>query len=158
MVRLVDLPEWEREHLLDLGRRAPTFSTRPWVRARALRHCRVTLISTAGLHRRGDRPFGVGAGATQYRIIASDTPAHDLVMSHVSVNFDRTGYRQDVNVVLPVDRLRELAEIGVIGSVADFHYSFMGAPFPPTKFENTARQLAQLLKRELVDAAVLCPV
>ncbi len=158
MVRLADLPEWEREHLLNLGRRAPTFTTRPWVHGPALRERRVALISTAGLHRRGDRSFGSGAGATEYRVIPSDTAASELVMSHISVNFDRTGYRQDVNVVLPVDRLRELADEGAIGSVADYHYSFMGAPFPPTQFEHTARQLAGLLKRDGVDAAVLCPV
>mgnify|MGYP003422866177 CR=1 FL=1 len=43
MVRLADLPEWEREHLLDFGWRAPTFATRPWVRGVALRERRVPL-------------------------------------------------------------------------------------------------------------------
>jgi len=42
--------------------------------------------------------------------------------------------------------------------VADFHYSFMGAPFPPTRFEASARALAGLLRRDHVDAAVLIPV
>ena len=51
-------------------------------------------------------------------------------MSHISTNFDRTGFQQDINVVFPVDRLRELAARGTIGSVADFHYSFMGATAP----------------------------
>lgn len=158
MVRLADLPAWERDHLLDLARRAPTFKSRPFVRGPALRERRVALISTAGLHRREDRPFGTGQGATEYRVIASGTPAADLVMSHISVNFDRTGFRRDLNVVMPVDRLRELARDGVIGSVATYHYSFMGAPFPPTQFETSARQLAKLLKRDGVDTAVLCPV
>jgi D-proline reductase (dithiol) PrdB len=54
--------------------------------------------------------------------------------------------------------LRELAAEGVIGSVADFHYSFMGAPFPPTRFEAKAREIAGLLRRDGVDAAVLMPV
>jgi len=158
MVRLADLPEWERDHLLDLARKAPTFSTRPFVHGPALRHRRVALISTAGLHRRDDRPFASGRGATEYRVIPAGTPANDLVMSHISVNFDRTGFRSDLNVVMPVDRLPELARDGVIGSVADFHYSFMGAPFPPTQFEASARQLAGLLKRDGVDTAILCPV
>jgi D-proline reductase (dithiol) PrdB len=61
-------------------------------------------------------------------------------------------------VVFPVSRLRELAAEGVIGSVADFHYSFMGAPFPPTRFEAKAREIAGLLRRDGVDAAVLMPV
>ena len=158
MVRLADLPSWESEHLLNLARHAPTFKTRPYVRGPTLSKRRVALISTAGLHRRQDRPFGSGQGATEYRVIPSDTPADDLVMSHISVNFDRTGFRRDLNVVMPVDRLRELANAGIIGSVAGFHYSFMGAPFPPTQFEDSARQLAGLLKRDGTDSAVLCPV
>jgi D-proline reductase (dithiol) PrdB len=116
------------------------------------------LISTAGLHRRGDRPFNGGAGATEYRVIPADTTAGELVMSHISVNFDRSGFRQDLNVVLPLDRLKQLAADGTIGSVADFHYSFMGAPWPSTKFEPKARELAELLRRDRVDAAVLIPV
>ena len=125
---------------------------------RALRERRVALISTAGLHRRGDRPFNGGAGATEYRVIPAETAGGDLVMSHISVNFDRSGFRQDLNVVLPLDRLKELAAERAIGSVAEFHYSFMGAPWPSTKFEPKARELAGLLRRDRVDAAVLIPV
>ena len=158
MARLEDLPDWEREHLLHLCGEAPRFETNPWVDGPPLNHRRVALISTAGLHRRGDRPFSGGAGATEYRVIPADTSAADLVMSHISVNFDRSGFRQDLNVVLPLDRVKELAEAGVIGSVAEFHYSFMGAPWPSTKFEPKARELARLLKRDRVDAAVLIPV
>jgi D-proline reductase (dithiol) PrdB len=123
-----------------------------------LRQRRVALISTAGLHGRGDRPFDGGAGATEYRVIPGDARTADLVMSHISVNFDRSGFRTDPNVVFPLDRLKELAAEEQIGSVADFHYSFMGAPWPPTRFEPKARELAPLLERDGVDAAVLLPV
>ena len=91
-------------------------------------------------------------------MIPADASAGDLVMSHVSVNFDRAGFRRDAELVFPLTRLKELAAEGVIGSVAGFHYSFMGAPFPPTRFEPTAREVAGLLKRDGVDAAVLLPV
>jgi D-proline reductase (dithiol) PrdB len=110
------------------------------------------------LHRRDDVPFDGGAGATEYRVIPGDAKAAELVMSHISVNFDRTGFRTDPNVVFPLDRLRELEAAGEIGSVADFHYSFMGAPWPPTRFEPAARALAALMRRDGVDAAVLFPV
>jgi D-proline reductase (dithiol) PrdB len=79
-------------------------------------------------------------------------------MSHISVNFDRSGFRRDPEVVFPLSRLRELAAQGIIGSVADFHYSFMGAPFPPTRFEPKAREIAGLLHRDKVDTVVLMPV
>lgn len=73
-------------------------------------------------------------------------------------NFDRSGFREDPNLVFPLDRLKELASDGTIGSAADFHYSFMDAPFPPTQFEPRARELAGLLARDKVDAALLIPV
>ncbi|OGB05719.1 MAG: selenoprotein B glycine/betaine/sarcosine/D-proline reductase [Burkholderiales bacterium RIFCSPHIGHO2_12_FULL_69_20] len=158
MARLADLPEWEREHLLHLRDQAPRLEGRPWVGGPALSQRRVALISTAGLHRRDDRPFGGGATATEYRVIPADTPSASLVMGHISVNFDRSGFRQDPNLVFPLDRLNELAADGSIGSVADYHYSFMGAPFPPTQFEPKARELAGLLARDQVDAAILIPV
>lgn len=158
MARLAELPEWEREHLLHLRDSAPRFAVKHWVGGPALSRRRVALVSTAGLHRRDDRPFGGGVSATEYRVIPSDADSADLVMSHISVNFDRSGFRRDPNLVFPLDRLKELADDGTIGSVADFHYSFMGAPFPPTQFEPRARELAGLLKRDKVDAAVLIPV
>jgi D-proline reductase (dithiol) PrdB len=158
MARLADLPVWEREHLLHLRDSAPRFYTQPWVEGPPLAQRRVALVSTAGLHRRGDRPFTGGAGATEYRVIPSDAEGADLIMSHVSVNFDRSGFRVDPNVVLPLDRLKELAAQGEIGSVAGYHYSFMGAPWPPTRFEAKARELAALLKKDGVDALALLPV
>ena len=153
MARLDQLPEPERSFFANLE--CPTYDTQPWAAGPALPARRVALISTAGLHRRDDRPFGPLAG--DYRVIPGDTPAADLFMSHVSTNFDRSGFQQDWNVVFPLDRLRELADAGAIGSVGDFHYSFMGAT-DPARMEDTARDLAGLLKKDRVDAALLVPV
>jgi D-proline reductase (dithiol) PrdB len=155
MVRLADLPEWEREHMLEKVNGLSGFDGRPWVNGPPLAERRVAIVTTAGLHRRGDAPFP--QASADYRVIPGATPAADLVMSHLSVNFDRTGFQQDVNVVLPIDRLRELAADQVIGSIADYHYSFMGAA-PIRKLEPKAREIAGLLKRDKVDAVLLSPV
>lgn len=153
MVRLVDLSESERAALLDLP--CPAFATTPWVAGPPLRERRVAVISTAGLHTRSDRRFG--SDSADYRIIPGDVGANDLVTSHIAAEFDRTAFQDDVNVVLPLDRLRELAAAGIIGSVADFHYSFMGATAPEA-MAPAARHLAGLLKKDRVDAALLVPV
>lgn len=157
MVRLADLPDFERKHMLDKLKGLDEFVARPWVKPPPLARCRIAIVSTAGLQVRGDRPFGPSATATDYRVIPGDTPATDLVMSHQSVNYDRTGFQEDHNVAFPLDRLNELARGGVIGSVADFHYSFMGAA-PIRKLEPKARELAGLLKKDRVDAVLLSPV
>ena len=157
MVRLADLPDFERAHMLDKIKDLAGFDRRPWVTPPPLEKCRIAIVSTAGLHARGDRPFGPSATATDYRIIPGNTPAADLVMSHQSVNYDRTGFQEDHNVAFPLDRLNELAAEGIIGSVADYHYSFMGAA-PIRKIEPKARELAGLLRRDHVDAVLLSPV
>ena len=151
--RLDELPEVEAKHLRRLE--CPTYEVTPALAGRPLGDRRVAIISTAGLHKRGDRSFRPGDGS--YRVIPAQTPATELVMSHISVNFDRTGFQQDLNVVFPIDRLRELVADGAVGSMASVHYSFMGA-FPPAAAEPHAQHLAGLLKADRVDAALLVPV
>ena len=160
MVRLETLDKTFASHLRNMD--CPEYDTQPWVNGPPLNQRRVALISTAGLHRREDTPFLVqteiaGNWPPDYRVIPSDSQAEDLVMSHISTNFDRTGFQQDWNVVFPLDRLRELAQSNVIGSLADYHYSFMGAS-DPRRMEPSARQLAPLLKGDNVDLVMLVPV
>ncbi len=87
MARLNQMPEPMRSHLAELP--CPSFEAKPWVTGPPLSRRRVSLISTAGLQRRGDRPFEGMTG--DYRVIPGHIQARDLVMSHISTNFDRTG-------------------------------------------------------------------
>lgn len=57
MVRLADFPGWEREHLLAKTRDLTGFEDRPWQRPPPLERCRVAIVTTAGLHRKGDAAF-----------------------------------------------------------------------------------------------------
>ena len=93
----------------------------------------------------------------EYRVIPADTRPDQLLISHISINFDRTGFQEDWNVVFPLDRLNELAADGEIGSVAQTHYAFMGAT-DPVQMEPHARELAGRLKSDRVDAVILTPV
>jgi D-proline reductase (dithiol) PrdB len=92
-----------------------------------------------------------------YREIPASTQANDLLCSHISINFDRNGFQEDWNVVFPLDRLRELAAEGVVGSVAATHYSFMGATDPVQMVEGAA-EVAAKLKADHVDAVLLTSV
>jgi D-proline reductase (dithiol) PrdB len=151
--RLSELPADAAEALRRLP--LPEFETTPWSAPPPLKQARVAIVSTAGLHRRDDPVFRPGAG--EYRIIPSDVDPADLVMSHVSANFDRSGFQQDVDLVLPVTRLHELAAQGEIGGVSQWHYSFMGAT-DPVRLEESAREVARLLRGDDVQAALLVPV
>jgi D-proline reductase (dithiol) PrdB len=153
VTRLTDLPPAQAKRLAELE--CPDFTTRPWVTGSPLSQRRVAIVSSAGLVVRGENPFR-GRDA-DYRVIPADTKPDDLLISHISINFDRTGFQEDWNVVFPLDRLRELAGAGVIGAVAPTHYSFMGATHP-VQMEPHARELASRLKQDHVDAAILPPV
>ena len=153
MTRLSDLPPAQAKRLAELE--CPDFETRPWVTGPALSQRRVAIVSSAGLVVRGEMPFR--GRDPDYRVIPAAIKPEDLLISHISINFDRTGFQEDRNVVFPLDRLNDLANEDVIGSVAATHYSFMGAT-DPVQMEPHARELAGRLKRDRVDAVILPPV
>lgn len=153
MARLDDIPEPTRTAVRDLP--CPSFDTAPFVTGRPLARHRVALISSAALVRPGEAPFAVGSG--EARAIPGRPGAHELLMSHVSINFDRSGFQRDLNVVFPIDRLHDLADSGLIGSVAAAHYTVMGST-DPAEMAGSVQAMADGLRADRVTAAVLLPV
>ena len=134
----------------------------PWTApAKPLSQSRVALVTTAGLHLRHDAPFITdhqGGGDCSYRVIPRTTPASEIIQSHVSIGFDHTGIYRDINVTFPMDRLAELAEQGVVGSLADNYYSFMGALRDTAEVVNhTGPAAARQMLAEGVEVAFLTP-
>jgi D-proline reductase (dithiol) PrdB len=153
--RLDRLPEANRKNLLNLPMQAN--DTTPFVRpARPLPACRVAIVTTAGLHRRGDRPFG--PGEQTFRVIPVETPAADIIQSHTSIGFDRTPIMRDVNISYPIDRLRELVGRRELGGLAPNGYSFMGAQRELTRIEaETGPEVARRLREDGADVVVMTP-
>lgn len=126
-----------------------------------LDQCRVALITTAGLHLQeqtsyDDRMIG---GDCSYREIPNTIEIQDLALGHRSKAFDSTGTENDINLVLPLDRFRELETEGKIGSLNDRHFSFMGSITKPKPLiEKTAPEVGEMLKADGVDVAFLTPV
>jgi D-proline reductase (dithiol) PrdB len=155
MPRLDRLPAANRKTLVDFP--AQVNDTAPFTRlAKPVRACTLALVTTAGLHRRGDRPFGPGEQG--YRVIAADTPATEVVQSHTSLGFDRVPIMRDVNISFPIDRVRELVGRGELGALAPYHYSFMGALRDTAKVEHeTGPEVGRRLCEDGVDAALITP-
>ena len=127
----------------------------PW--RKELSQSKVAMVSTAGLHLRGDKPFT--GGDQSYRVIPSGAPTGDIIMSHTSIGWDHTGFYKDINLAFPVDRMQELAQRSVIGSIGENNYSFMGAQRNPNKMiEETAPDVARRLKAEGVDLVFMIPI
>jgi D-proline reductase (dithiol) PrdB len=155
MPRLDRLPESNRKGLLNLPMQVN--ETAPFVRpAKPLASSRVAIVTTAGLHRRGDTPFG--PGEQTYRVIPASTPAKDVIQSHTSIGFDRVPIMRDVNITYPIDRLRELVARGELGGVGANGYSFMGALRDVAKIEaETGPEVARRLADDGTEIALLTP-
>ncbi len=153
MVHLREMSDAARERLIN--QELPAFEDTPCVAGPPLKDRRVAIVTTAGLHPSADKPFAAGVG--EYRTIPDAIDMSDLIMSHVSTNFDRSGFFQDFNVVFPLERLRELKAEGAIGGIASRHFSFMGAT-PPTAMEAVATDLAKILKQDQVGGVLLAGV
>ena len=138
-----------------LRRRQFDHEATPWIVPPPLAELKVALITTAALHCRDDPPFRFAD--TGYREIPDNIDPADLVQSHISVNFDRTHYQRDLNVVLPIERMRELAEAGEIGGVSPTHFSILGAT-EAFLLEPSAAEMAQRMHDLGVNAALLVPV
>ncbi len=153
MARLEDLPTGMVEHMKLLP--CPDLGETACASGPPLHRRRVAIVSTAGLGRKSEGGFK--PGDADYRVLPANLPASDLTMSHISVNYDRTGFQEDINIAFPIERLKELANAGEIGSVADYHYSFMGAS-DPVLMQPAVESLIGPLKADGVDAVVLIPV
>ncbi len=159
MPRLERLSEMLRQVLESF----PCFEqdTAPWQPMRQdLSNSKLALVTSAGLHLRGDKPFisNPKGGDSSYRVIPSTAQATEIAQSHTSIGFDRTAIYQDINVTFPIDRLRELVDKGSIGSLSQHYYSFMGALRNPQRLiDETGPEVARRLKDAGVDVVFLTP-
>ncbi len=154
---------WNRSLMEFWARRAKVLAhpDTPWTPLRKdPRECTVALVTTAGVHLPSDVPFDMEdrRGDPSYREIPSDLPGSALAVTHDY--YDHRDADRDVNVVFPIDRLRELAGSGEIGKTAPFHYSFMGhvtGPHVATLRDATSREVARRLVEAGVDLVLLSP-
>jgi len=131
--------------------------------AKPLRECTVALVSTAGVARNDDRPFDQDGerrnpwwGDPSFRAIPLGTTEKEVRIHHLHID-PRFG-ESDLDVVLPMRCLAELAGEGVVGHPAPTHYSLMGYILEPTELlERTVPEIAERMRAEHVDAVALAP-
>jgi D-proline reductase (dithiol) PrdB len=137
----------------------------PWTPlAKPLSACRVALVSSAGIARHDQRPFDQQLerrdpwwSDQSWRPIPLGTTEADVGIYHLHI--DPRFARQDLDCVLPLRRLQELAADGIVGGAVATHYSFMGYILQPRQLlASTAPAIAARMVEEAVDVAVLVPV
>jgi D-proline reductase (dithiol) PrdB len=144
----------------------PTHDPIPWTPVtKPLAASKIALLSTAGLSMKGDAPFDMDyeranptKGDGGWRALRADASSETIEANHLHI--DTSYIERDLNVALPVDRLRELVGTGEVGAIADTHYSIMGYQGNDTaQLENeSAPAIAASMRNEGVDLALLAPV
>ncbi len=136
----------------------------PWTPlSKPLSECTVALLSSAGISLKSDKPFNQQGerdnpwwGDPSYRILPDNVTARDIGIYHLHIN-PQFGL-QDLNCLLPIDRLKELASEGMMGRVAPHHYSMMGYILDPeVLLHETTPAIIQNLQKDKVDVVALLP-
>lgn len=126
-----------------------------------LSESRVAAVTTAAFYLPNQPPFdnSIKGGDFNYREVTLDSDWTSVRVGHQSDAFDPEGITRDPNLALPLDRLAELSQEGVIGSIAPRHFSFMGSITAPGRLiDETAPRVAAALKEDGVGAVLLTPV
>ena len=103
----------------------PVFENHAFTLPKALQDATVAIVTSASLHHETDDDFA--PVDTGYSVLHSDR--QDIVVGHWSPNFDASGVSADLNVVFPIDRLKELEKRGTIGRVSEVHLAYAGNQF-----------------------------
>ncbi len=137
----------------------------PWTPLeKPLNDCTVAVVSSGGIALKTDEPFDQEGerrnpwwGDPSYRIIPNTATSKDVELYHLHI--DASFGRQDLNCVLPLQRLDELAKAEEIGRSAPRHYSFMGYQIDPTELiEETTPEIIGHLTEDGVDVVILVPI
>ncbi len=133
----------------------------PWsLLEKELRDSTVALVTTAGVHLKGQAPFDMAnsEGDASFRELPVDTPKDEYMITHDY--YDHSDADKDINVVFPIDRLKELATERRIGAVASVNYGFMGhisGERLDMLIKDTGPALAVKLKKAGVDVVTFTP-
>jgi D-proline reductase (dithiol) PrdB len=154
--RLPFLPRWAARRLPGDAAGAVPWATRPVPLPRAA----VALVTLAGVHLKTQAPFDMQNpdGDASFRVIPGTVDPADLTITHDY--YDHTAADRDVNVVFPIERLRELAAAGWIGRAAPRHIGAMGHILGAEErrlVAESAPAIARALREDGADYVVLVP-
>lgn len=129
----------------------------------ALKNLTFSMVTSAGINHKSDPPFDMERekehptyGDPSYRAIPRETRSSDIDVNHLHINTDYI--KEDINVILPLERMIEFEAEGVIGCLAPTSYSFYGFQLESKEFLTTAiAPMADQMKEEGVEAVLMTP-
>ena len=166
-----DIEEWRQRYVDwrdssgrttdDVGDRYPFVKNRraPFTPARrALPMLNLALISSAGAYIDGTEPFDTTAidGDFRFKEIPVEVEAEDLRIA--ARGYNTASVEQDINVQIPIERLFEFEQNGIIGQLNPVFWSFCGfIPNAARVADELSGQIVERLIRNEVQAALLIP-
>jgi len=135
----------------------------PWTQfEKKLSESYISVVTTAGFHLEGQEPFDIDSakGDPTFRALQSDFDKSQLRIA--DVHYPHARAKKDINVLLPIDRLRELVANNVLAGLAPNFYSFgwSGGGLTREFIEpgsGTAHLLSQRLREDGADFVLLAP-
>lgn len=122
---------------------------------RALPMLNLALISSAGAYIDGTQPFNADSDAS-FREIPIEVQSEDL--RYVARGYDAAAVQQDMNAEVPVGRLLEFENNGIIGQLNPVFWSFCGfIPDAARIADELVPKLLERINRYEVQAALLVP-
>ena len=117
----------------------------------------IAIVTAGGVHLKDQEPFNTAdeLGDLGFRIIPPDTDSSQLMVTHH--HYDHADADSDINVVFPLDVLRDLQAEGFIRDIARKHVGYMGYTMQlKAMYEGTAPAIANEIDRgSRADAVVL---
>ena len=133
----------------------PVFESVAFTTPPNLSEATVAVVTSASLHHEDQDDFA----PTDVGFRVLDGKRRDFQTGHWSPNFDSVGFASDINTIIPLDRLEELAADGTIGAVSDMHLSYAGNQFDLSGIRmDSGPAGAKLLRENGVDVVILTPV
>ena len=162
-----DIDDWQRRYEAWRPANREDLSDYPFVRnrrapftpaRRALPMLNLALISSAGAYTDGTSPFDINSsgGDSSFREIPIEVGESDLRFA--ARGYDPAAVQQDMNAQVPIARLLEFEQNGIIGQLNPVFWSFSGfIPDAAKVADDLAPKLVERIRRYEVQAALLVP-
>ena len=126
--------------------------------SKPMSECRVSILTSGGVSHCSMPGFDPDA-RNDHRVDEVDQNVDTKVFEINDSYYNHTDADRDINCIYPIDRLKEMAQAGQIGSVAPRFWSgFMGRIYNRTKLiEESIPDFIQKLREDEIDVLVTAP-
>jgi len=126
----------------------------PWTPLRReLRHCKAAIVSTAGVRLKTQHSFG--RNSSDFREISVYSPPDEMAFDFT--NYDPAEAEKDLNVLVPVDRLKDLVDREALGGLNETFLSFFGPCSDLAALRASASKAGEKLRAAGCDVAFVIP-